>query len=68
MLEGDTTETLKADLLAKVAGGEIAPREALAMLEVLAHMPRVGKQSPSIDAKTLAAIRSALYGSSEEKA
>jgi hypothetical protein len=62
ILDGDTPEALKADLLAKVAGGEIAPREALAMLEVLAHMPKVGKQAPNIDAKTLAAVREALYG------
>lgn len=66
MLEGDTPEAMKADLLAKVAGGEIAPREALAILEVLAHMPQIGKRASRIDAEKLAAVREALYGKTGE--
>lgn len=47
-LEGDTQKALKADLLAKVANGDIAPREALAILEVLSHMPK-SKQEDAED-------------------
>ncbi|MDM7322464.1 MAG: hypothetical protein P3W87_004090 [Gammaproteobacteria bacterium] len=62
-IDGDTPAAMKADLLAKVAGGEIAPREALAMLEVLAHMPgNASKERRAIDAQVLHQVRTKLYG------
>lgn len=68
MIDGDTPEAMKADLLQKVAGGEIAPREALAMLEVLARMPDGKRKLKALDAEMLRQIRTHLYGEEEATA
>ncbi|MGC8854974.1 MAG: hypothetical protein ACP5OY_08710 [Halothiobacillaceae bacterium] len=64
VLNGETPAEWKADLLGKVAGGEVAPREALALLELFERAPdRPGdKPTKAIPAETLAAIRETLYG------
>jgi hypothetical protein len=61
LIDGDTPQAMKADLLAKVASGEIAPREALAVLELLSRLP-AGKEEKAIDGEALALIRERLYG------
>ncbi len=63
LIDGDTPQAMKADLLAKVAGGEIAPREALAVLELLSQLPAgKGDKTQTIDGQALAMIRERLYG------
>jgi hypothetical protein len=63
LIDGDTPQAMKADLLAKVAGGEIAPREAPAVLELLSRLPAgKGERARSIDGEALALIRERLYG------
>jgi hypothetical protein len=64
LIDGDTPQAMKADLLAKVAGGEIAPREALAVLELLSRLPAGKENAKSIDGEALALIRERLYGKS----
>jgi hypothetical protein len=63
VLNGETPEEWRADLLAKVAGGDIAPREALVLLELFDRMPAANKpKSKMLDSETLKTIRATLYG------
>lgn len=62
MLNGDTPAEWKADLLAKVAGGEIAPRDALALLELIERIPAPSGKPPSNMPERIKEIRELLYG------
>jgi hypothetical protein len=66
VLNGETPEEWRADLLAKVAGGDIAPREALVLLELFDRMPSAKREKPPmLDGETLKAVKSALYGTDD---
>lgn len=64
VLNGDTPAEWKADLLAKVAGGEVAPREALALLELFERIPAPGdkKAIKGLTPEAIKMVREVIYG------
>lgn len=64
VLNGETPEEWHAELISKVVAGEIAPREALAVLELISQLPQ-GKRPKSITPAMLRKVTEAIYGNGE---
>jgi hypothetical protein len=64
LLEGDDPKAWREDLVRKVTSGEMAPREALLVLDLLDRLPRKegDKAKAGLNQQTLQHIQEALYG------
>ncbi len=64
LLEGDGPKAWREDLVRKVTRGEMAPREALLVLDLLDRLPHKegDKAKAGLSQQTLQKIQEALYG------
>jgi hypothetical protein len=62
VLQGESPAEWRAELLEAVVSGNIAPREALAVLELLERMPTSAPPGMRIDPDKLQQVTRALYG------
>lgn len=62
VLQGETPAEWRAELMEAVASGNVAPREALAMLELLKQMPESKQTMTRLDPEKLLHVKQTLYG------